>query len=158
MYKRQLKHHFPWRNRIISGLSLGTIVIEAPVKSGALITANFALEQNREVFAVPGSIFNKNSQGNHLLIQQGAKLVQKIEDIAEELNIILPKTSKIIDAQISSEENTIYKLLSVDKPSTIDKIKEKVNLKTNQILAILSNLEIKGLIYKANNGAYFRSN
>lgn len=153
-----LKHHFPWRNRIISGLSLGTIVIEAPVKSGALITANFALEQNREVFAVPGSIFNKNSQGNHLLIQQGAKLVQKIEDIAEELNIILPKTNKIIDAQISSEENTIYKLLSADKPSTIDKIKEKVNLKTNQILAILSNLEIKGLIYKANNGAYFRSN
>ena len=154
-----LKHYFPWRNRIISGLSLATIVIEAPEKSGALITARFALEQNREVFAIPGSIFNKNSKGTNNLIKQGAKLVSQIEDILEELNIqcALPIIKDAPDLKFDSkEEEKIYQSLSKEKPLPIDKIIEISNLPSKEVLVILTTLEIKGFIKNIDGGNYVK--
>lgn len=145
-----LKHHFPWRNRIISGLSPATLVIEAPEKSGALITANFALEQNRDVFAVPGSIFNKNSLGPNNLIKIGAKLISQTEDILEEYHLEISTTShalKTIDNHFDSQlEKEIYKTLETSEPLLVDKIIEKVNHKTTEVLINLASLELKGLI------------
>lgn len=142
-----LKHHFPARNRIISGLSLGTLVIEAPEKSGALITANHAVSQNREVFAIPGSIFSANSIGPNNLIKMGAKLVAKTEDILEELNL-KNLASNIETRQISPdsrEEAAILALLS-HEPVPVDKIAQEAKLNISVVNSTLTLMEMKGKI------------
>lgn len=142
-----LAHHFPLRNRIISGLSLGVLVIEAQEKSGALITAHHALAQNREVFALPGSIYSPSSNGTNKLIQQGAKLVRSADDILEELNltqaILLPEKRKIIAS--TPEEEKVLNSLS-GEPLHIDKIIESTNMEASAASALLLQMEMAGKI------------
>lgn len=138
--------NFPSRNRIISGLSLGVVIIEATFDSGSLITASTALDQGREVFAVPGNITSKLSQGTNKLIKKGAKLVENVDDILEE---ILPQMGKrkrdIPKPELTQEEEIIYNLLS-DEPKHIDTISRESRLTSNKVLGILLGMEIKGAV------------
>ncbi len=146
---------FPLRNRVISGLSLGTLVAEAPRKSGALITANHALEQGREVFAVPGDIYSPYSEGCHQLIKDGAKLVENVYDIIGELQDAFkyrqsdaqPDTSRAEQPTVplSADEKEVFNFLSM-MPEHIDDIAEECGLTAARVASALMTLEIKGLI------------
>jgi len=142
-----LKQNFPQRNRIISGLAKGVLVIEAPAKSGALITAQFALEQNREVFAIPGNISQNNSAGPNNLIKLGAKLVSSSQDILDELNLTstttVPQNKKVVPS--SPEEAKLLKHLSTD-PIHIDKLVNKSKLETSVASSTLTLMEMRGKV------------
>ncbi|MBN1754849.1 DNA-processing protein DprA [bacterium] len=142
--------NFPQRNRIISGLSLGTVVIEAGLKSGALITSSYALHQNREVFAVPGTINSPESEGTNRLLQKGAKLVTSVEDILEEFPfIIVPKEEREEAYQqvssLTEDEKKIYDALDFN-PQHIDVLVKAGDFEMSHALSILLALELKGLI------------
>lgn len=138
---------FPVRNRILAGMTLGTLVVEAALDSGTLITANLAVEFNREVFAVPGSIFSPTSTGTHKLIKNGAKMICNVKDILEELRLEqkteIENAKKIIPD--SPEEEKILKLLS-HEPVHIDNIIKIAKLETSVISSTLVMLEMKGMI------------
>lgn len=145
------KFNFPQRNRLISGLSLGTVVVEAPLRSGALITAYCALEQNREVFAVPGPVESRLSKGTHHLIKQGAKLTESAQDIIEELELFTEALKKIPPLKnnkitLSPDEDKIYQVISSTNPQHIDIISSLSKMNAAQVAAVLIQLEIKGLI------------
>jgi len=167
--------NFPARNRIISGISLGVVVVEASEKSGSLITARIALEQGREVFAVPGSIDSSGSRGTNKLIKQGAKLIENVEDILEEILPQVTRAPKLVkpdqrqkqpddqqkiltsspDLVLKETEKTVWQVLS-QKPVHIDQIITSTGLTAHEVHVILLNLELQGLIEQKPGKTYMR--
>ncbi len=139
--------NFPRRNRIISGLSLGVLMVEGTIQSGARITTDFALEQGREVFAVPSSILRKSGSGPNFLIQNGAKLVTQVNDILEELNLTMISQHAEARAIIPDNdvEATLLEQLSVE-PTHIDELGEVTGLPASDIASALTMMELKGMV------------
>ncbi|HEV2915842.1 MAG TPA: DNA-processing protein DprA [Pyrinomonadaceae bacterium] len=157
--------NFPYRNRVISGLSLGVLIVEAAENSGSLITARMAMEQNREVFAVPGNITSRNSFGTNYLIKgAGAKLIQQWQDIAAELppaiaaELLPPETGKqkkegvmieqlsLVPEDLTATEHAVWKLLSTDNPAHIDALAEVSSLTVAELSGTLLGLEMRELV------------
>ena len=167
-----LKENFPYRNRIISGLSYGVLLVEASERSGSLITARLAMEQNREVMAVPGNITSKNSFGTNYLIKSGAKLVQQWQDVVNELpseisaRILPPKLDEETDntkqqpelspASLDENERKIWTLLSADEPVHIDSLLDESGLSFGDLNNSLVKLDLKDLIRSLPGNFYAR--
>jgi DNA processing protein len=151
--------NFPIRNRIISGLSRGVVVVEATMNSGSLITASVALEQGREVYAVPGSVQSFKSRGCHFLIKQGAKLVENADDVLDELGLNYPHAEKTdtfktpLFPPIEESEQKVYDLIG-DYPIHIDEIAREGNIEPSAVSAALMRMELRGIIRQLP-GKYF---
>ena len=161
-----LAGHFPRRNRIISGLSTGIMVVEAALRSGSLITARYAAEQGREVFAVPGSIHSPQARGCHRLLKQGAKLVETEQDILEELHSITTINGMVEGAEqpgdvelqvddLSTESVQILELMG-SAPVSVDRLVERSGLTADAVSSILLLLELRGLVASQPGGTYSR--
>ncbi len=155
-----LRERFPARNRVISGLALGVIVVEAPMRSGALITARHGAEQGRDVFAVPGNVDSPNSRGCHALIKDGARLVEVAEDVVEGLGIMLEAVpvraaSPQQQADLSGDEAAVMKTLSFE-PRQVDEIAAEAQLAVATVNATLMMLEMKGIVRRFPGNTYVR--
>ncbi len=168
------REHFPSRNRIISGLSLGVLVVEAGIQSGSLITARHAVEQGREVFAIPGSIHNPMSRGCHRLIRQGAKLVETAADIVEELAPMARELGEHLDRLLSPpevpgeigddaqkrhpldpDEEKVLEAVGYD-PTSVDLVVQRTGLTPESVSSMLLIMEMRGLVAASGGGLYSR--
>ena len=138
------------RNRLISGLSLGTLVVEAGVQSGALITVRYALEQGRDVFAIPGPIFSPKSMGPNQLIRDGAGLVTQAQDILEPLNLSAAAIQQEVHAAFPEDptEAALFGLISYE-PQHVDELRRQSELPITLVSSTLAMLELKGLVRQA---------
>ena len=159
---RPAKWTFPQRNRILSGLSRGVVVVQAPERSGSLITARLALEQGREVFAVPGNISTMTSAGTNRLIKQGAKLVESAEDILEEFPDLrriarsAPLTDETEDdVTLTERERRVYELISLE-PVHVDDIIARADLSPTEASHVLLLLQLEDLVVEVEGGCYVR--
>ncbi len=155
--------HFPRRNRIVAGLALGTLVIEATRKSGSLITARYALEQDREIMAIPGDIHNPQAKGCNALIRQGARLVETVEDVLETLNLLSPAVTSEPETRsaspFSNELTEEYRdlLFKIDyAPTPIDRLVDQTGLPAEDIASMLLILELEGHVTTVAGGCYQR--
>ncbi len=161
-----LKAHFPQRNRIISGLSIGTLVVEAAMRSGSLITARLAGEQGREVFAIPGSIHNTLARGCHRLIRQGAKLVESADDIFLELGALLAGLKQDVDSEATDKKEVFSSELDKDyeilldalgfEPASIDTLVARSGLTADAVASMLLILELEGRVEQQPGGLFCR--
>lgn len=151
--------HFPRRNRIISGLCRGTVVVEAGEKSGALITAAMALEQGREVFAVPGSIKNRAARGPHRLIREGAKLIENIEDVFVEIPGWQTSAAKTVKQRVllTDEERRVWAVMSQTDPKHVDDIARETGLNASECMSLLLTMELKDSVLQQNGMMFIRS-
>jgi DNA processing protein len=165
MRQEPLAGLFPQRNRLISGLSLGVVVVEATPRSGSLSTAHHAMEQNREVFAVPGPVDSLPSQGCHRLIRDGAKLVETVDDILEELGPlageVLPAPGETpvrrpAELTLSEQERSLLGRLG-DQPVAVDELIGLTQLTASQVLATLSVLEMRRLVRRLPGPTFIRA-
>lgn len=153
-----LQWRFPHRNRIVTGLSKGTLVAEAAIKSGALISANLCLEQNRELMCMPGLITNPNTEGIYKLIKNGASVITRAQDILDtldwQLEQVNQKHQNILEImKLTNEEKEIFTIIATE-PTTFDSLLSQTSMKLSDLMVLLTNLEIKGYIKQTDGEKY----
>jgi len=144
--------YFPIRNRVIAGISKGILVVEAAMKSGSLITARLGLEQNRDIFAIPGRIDSLISQGTNYLIQQGAKLITSSKDILDEYGFKLVREERKETIELTSQEKQVMGFLDSAELKFIDDFVENLDLSVSEIISLLMGLILKNLVIEENGG------